>query len=259
MEKFITHNQKSWDKQAEEQGAWSTPVSCEQIEQAKQGNWEVHLTPQPLPKEWLGNIKGKKILCLASAGGQQAPILSAAGAEVVVFDLSEKQLDKDRKVAEQNNLSLQAVQGDMRDLSAFANESFDIVFNPISNLYIPDVNEVWKEAHRVLRQGGTLLCSFYNPIVFVGDKAEEYREQGVIKPIHSIPYSEIDEASEEEKARKEKNGEAFVFGHSLSDLIGGQIRAGFSIDGFVEEYQPHPRFVIDHYLPTFLGTKALKK
>lgn len=34
--------------------------------------------------------------------------------------------------------------------------------------------------------------------------------------------------------------------------------AGFMITGFAEDYQPHPRFVIDHYLPTFLSTCAIK-
>ena len=93
----------------------------------------------------------------------------------------------------------------------------------------------------------------------MGDKAIEYSEQGLIKPAHRIPYAEIEEVSEKEKRRKEANNEAFVFGHSLTDLIGGQIKVGFTIDGFIEEFQPHPRFVIDHYLPTFLATKAIKK
>ncbi|EDV0150123.1 class I SAM-dependent methyltransferase, partial [Salmonella enterica subsp. enterica] len=125
MTDFLTSNQAAWDKQAEQQQAWSTPVSAELIAAAKQGNWDVHLTPQPLPKTWLGDVKGKRILCLASAGGQQAPVLAAAGADVTVFDLSDKQLEHDRQVAQRDGLTLQAVQGDMRDLSAFADGTFD--------------------------------------------------------------------------------------------------------------------------------------
>ena len=86
---FIVHNQAAWDKQALEQKPWSQPVSSELIAAAKQGEWEVHITPRPLPKSWLGDVTNKNILCLASAGGQQGPVLAAAGAVVSVFDLSE--------------------------------------------------------------------------------------------------------------------------------------------------------------------------
>lgn len=68
--------------------------------------WQVHLTPTPVDDAWLGNVKDKKILCLASAGGQQAPVLAAAGANVTVFDFSQKQLDQDKMVAERDNLTL---------------------------------------------------------------------------------------------------------------------------------------------------------
>ena len=172
--------------------------------EAKKGNWKVHLTPNPVKKEWLADIKGKNILCLASAGGQQAPILAAAGGIVTVFDLSEGQLSKDSQLAQKHQLALTTQQGDMADLSVFSDESFDIVFHPISNLYVPDVNPVWQECYRVLRENG------------------------------------------------------LVFGHSLTDLIGGQLRAGFLLQDFVEDFAPQARFLIDSYIPTFLASKAIK-
>lgn len=258
MSDFITANQKAWDKQAESQQIWSTPVDKKTISEAKQGNWNIHLTPTPLPKEWLGDIKGKRILCLASAGGQQAPILAAAGAIVTVFDLSTKQLEQDRLVAVRDNLELEIVQGDMRSLHAFTNETFDLIFHPISNLYIPDVNPVWQECHRVLKTNGKLLASFFNPIVFVDDREKKPEEQDIIKPRFKMPFSELDALSSEQIAQKHQKQEAFVFGHSLTDLIGGQINAGFNIAGFLEDWQPTPRFIIDNYLPTFLATLAIK-
>ncbi|KAG1255048.1 hypothetical protein G6F68_010565 [Rhizopus microsporus] len=51
-------------------------------------------------------------------------------------------------------------------------------------------------------------------------------------------------------------GDALTFGHSLTELIGGQLDAGFVIDRFMEDWQPQPRFLIDRYLPTFLATRA---
>ncbi|KAG1318310.1 hypothetical protein G6F63_015276 [Rhizopus arrhizus] len=59
----------------------------------------VRLTPRALPLDWLGDVRGRRILCLASGGGQQAPVLAAAGADVTVFDLSDGQLEQDRRHA----------------------------------------------------------------------------------------------------------------------------------------------------------------
>lgn len=52
MMDFIIANQKAWDKQAASQQPWSTPVDSQTIEEAKKGNWEIHLTPTPLNKAW---------------------------------------------------------------------------------------------------------------------------------------------------------------------------------------------------------------
>lgn len=146
----------------------------------------------------------------------------------------------------------------MRSLQIFPDNSFDIIFHPISNLYIPDVNPVWQECYRVLKPQGRLLSSFFNPIVFVDDREKLTDEHNIIRPRYRMPFSELENLSPEQIEVKQKNQEAFVFGHSLKDLIGGQIRVGFTITGFQEDWQPNPRFVIDNYLPTFLATLAIK-
>jgi ubiquinone/menaquinone biosynthesis C-methylase UbiE len=256
---LLSHNRLAWDQQATQQCEWSRPVSVEAIAAARSGQWQVHLTPGAMKPGWLGDVKGKKILCLASAGGQQAPILAAAGAQVTVFDISDKQLEQDRMVAQRDGLLLSTVQGDMRDLSIFADGTFDCIFHPISNLYVPDIRPVWRECYRVLKGGGKLLASFYNPIVFVGDRNPEYAEEGVIRPRFTLPYSEIDHLNAEAVAAKRERGEALVFGHSLTEQIAGQLEAGFVLEGFQEDMQPTPRFLIDQFLPTFIATCAIKR
>lgn len=255
---FIKHNKGAWDRQALAQNEWSKAVTTDLVERAKQGDWDVYLTPTALDKKWLGEIKGKRVLCLASAGGQQGPILSAAGAEVVVYDLSQEQLNQDEMVAKRDNLSLSTIQGDMTDLSCFEDNSFDLIFHPISNHYVSDVNLVWKESHRVLKKGGALLSSFFNPVVFVGDRNPSDRLNGVIRPKYHLPYADIVDLDKEEIEAKIAKGEALVFGHTLSDLIGGQLRAGFMMTDYWEEMQPNPRFLIDEYLPTFIATRCIK-
>ena len=125
------HNSIAWDKNVEEGIEWSIPVSSEEIERARAGDWKVILTPvKAVPREWFGDVKDKDILCLASGGGQQAPILAAAGARVTSFDNSAKQLEQDRFVAERDNLKITLEKGDSADLSRFADASFDLIFHP---------------------------------------------------------------------------------------------------------------------------------
>lgn len=255
---ILEHNSAAWDRQARQHCEWSRPVDAATIAAARAGDWQVRLTPGPLPAGWLPEVRGLRILCLASGGGQQAPVLAAAGAEVLVLDASAEQLARDREVAERDGLQLETLQGDMRDLSALADARFDCVFHPISNLYVPDIRPVWRECFRVLRPGGRLLSSFYNPVVFVADRDPRHAEQGLIKPRFTLPYSDLDDLSPEELAAKHERGEALVFGHSLAEQIGGQLEAGFVLRGFHEDAQPNPRFVIDRYLPTFLATWAEK-
>ena len=254
----LAHNRTSWDRQAEQQCAWSRPVTAEEIAAARNGDWQVRLTPSPLPAGWLDDVRGLRILCLASGGGQQAPLLAAAGADVTVFDASDGQLQLDRMVAQREHLALGIVQGDMRDLSVLTDAAFDLVFHPISNLYVPDIGPVWRECFRVLRSGGSLLSSFYNPVVFVGDRDPRFAEQELIRPRYTLPYSDLEQLDAQALEGKAQRGEALVFGHSLSAQIGGQLEAGFVLTGFYEDQQPQPRFVIDRYLPTFLATRASK-
>ena len=129
--KYVEENRKIWDKRSEQNDIWSVPVSEEEISLARKGIWSIVLTPQKaVPASWFPEyITGKKVLCLASGGGQQAPILAAAGADVIVLDNSKKQLEKDEFVARRDNLVIGTVQGNMQDLSMFSDEYFDLFSN----------------------------------------------------------------------------------------------------------------------------------
>ncbi|MGB0716099.1 MAG: class I SAM-dependent methyltransferase, partial [Phycisphaerae bacterium] len=151
------YNSAAWDHEVEKQTEWTRPVSEARIADARKGNFSIVLTPQiPVPAEWFPPLQGADVLCLACGGGQQSPVLAAAGANVTVLDNSEKQLGQDRLVAEREGLDITLVKGDMRDLSVFDDSSFDLIFHPVSNGYISDVRPVWLESFRVLRPGGSL-------------------------------------------------------------------------------------------------------
>lgn len=255
MVDFVSYNRKAWDLQVEKGNVWTQPVSPSVIEEARNGKWEIVLTPtKPVPKDWLLPLGGKKVLCLASGGGQQGPVLAAAGADVIVFDNSAKQLQQDEIVAKRDHLHLRTELGDMRDLSRFGDESFDLIVHPVSNCFVDTVLPVWKEAYRVLKRGGSLLAGFVNPILFIFDLKAWDAGELIIR--HKIPYSDTSDLTGEElRELVLDQDEPLSFGHTLRDLIQGQIEAGFLIAGFYEDIGEGP---LDNYIDCMIATKAIK-
>lgn len=250
------YNQEAWDREVERGNQWTVPVGLDVIEAARRGQWDVLLTDtKPVPKAWFPEMRGAEVLCLASGGGQQAPVFAAVGAKVTVLDNSPGQLAQDRLVAERESLDLQTVQGDMRDLSTFADGSFDLVFHPVSNLFVPEVRPVWTEAFRVLRRGGTLLAGFLNPAVYIFD-LDLADNTGELRVRYQLPYAAETSLSEEGFRDQIERGEPLEFSHTLEDQIGGQTDAGFVISGFYEDR--HRDDPIAAYMPTFVATRAMK-
>ena len=249
------YNRTAWDAQVEQRNRWTVPVSSEVIARARRGEWEVVLTPAtPVPRDWFPDLKDCDTLALASGGGQQGPVLAAAGARVTVFDNSARQLDQDRHVAERDGLTLATVQGDMADLSAFADGSFDLVFHPCANCFAEDVKPVWRECFRVLRSGGVLLSGFSNPANFIFDAAA--LEQGTFVVRHRLPYSELTDITPAQRQAYMDKSEPLMFGHTLDDQIGGQLAAGFVLTALFEDSDPDN--ALSRHIATYIATRALK-
>ncbi len=250
----VAHNREAWDRQVDSDDEWTRPVDAETVARARGGDWSVVLIGyEAMPREWLPTeLNGTRILGLASGGGQQGPVLAAAGAEVTVFDNSPKQLLRDEEVAARDGLQIRTVLGDMRDLSMFADGSFDVVFNPVSNVFCPELAPVWRESFRVLRPGGLLLTGFMNPDVFIFDEAALDRGELVVR--HPLPFRSEDLP---ESDRLEVYGDGpLVYSHSLSEQIGGQLAAGFHLTHLHEG--PHHADATAKYLPAYFATRALK-
>ena len=253
------HNRTAWDKEVERGNKWTVPVSVAVIAAAKRGQWEILLTPsKPVPRTWFPDLEGLDVLCLASGGGQQGPILAAGGAKVTVLDNSPRQLEQDRLVAERHALHIATVEGDMADLSGFSDQSFDLIVHPVSNCIVPEVRQVWAETFRVLRHGGVLLAGFSNPAIYLFDYDLADRT-GVLQIKYGLPYSDLTSLTGEERQQYIETGTPLEFSHTLEDQIGGQLDAGFLLTGLFEDAYPEDENdLLTNYMPTFIATRAIK-
>lgn len=249
------YNRYAWNRQVDINNKFTIPVDPQTVAAARKGEFSVLLTEtKPVPSEWFPPFQGLNLLGLACGGGQQGPVFAALGANVTIFDNSPAQLERDRQVAAREGLNIRTVEGDMRDLSAFGDEAFDLVFHPVSNVFCPEVRPVWREAFRVLRHGGLLLSGFANPIYYMfGTHADE---QKTLQVRYAIPYSDLNDMEPEELDICIEEGIPLEFGHTLSDLIAGQIDAGFVITGFYEDICPDSP--LSQYHPAYIATRAVK-
>ena len=243
-------NSEFIDKWANEGWEWGHPIDHETFEKAKNNDWSVVLTPtKPVPKEWFCEMKGAKVLGLASGGGQQMPIFSALGAECTVLDYSEKQLQSEKEVAKRESYEINLVKADMTKPLPFEDEAFDLIFHPVSNCYIEDVVHVWKECYRILKKGGILLAGLDNGINFIFDDEEE-------KLMNKLPFNPLKDKELYEKSLK--NDWGIQFSHTIEEQIGGQLQAGFILTDIFEDINGQGR-LHDFNVPTFYATRAVKK
>lgn len=242
-------NAKTIDRWIEEGWEWGIPISHEEFVKAMNGEWEVVLTPtKPVPKSWFGELKGKRLLGLASGGGQQMPIFTALGAVCTVLDYSDKQLESEWLVAERENYQIEIIKADMSKPLPFADESFDIIFHPVSNCYVREVEPIWRECFRILKKGGVLLSGLDNGMNFLFGEDET-------KVVNSLPFDPI--ANPEQRRQLEADDCGMQFSHTLEEQIGGQLRAGFTLTDLYEDTNGEG-FLHEMNIPCFVATRAVK-
>ena len=197
------------------------------------------------PKEKLGDLSGRHVLCLASGGGQQSMAFALLGAIVTVVDLSAAQLEQDRLAAAHHKVDIQTVEADMRDLSRLEPSTFDLVYQPYSINFVPDPTIVFGEVARVLRTGGFYSLQCANPC-FAGLVAEDWDGQGYPLRLPYVQGEPVEYKDEPWVFRGEMPNEVIhrprEYRHTLGTLVNGLISHGFLLLSLEEEYLGDPDF-----------------
>jgi SAM-dependent methyltransferase len=191
---------------------------------------------------WLpASVRGMNVLCLAAGGGWQSILYASAGANVTVVDLSPEMLHQDVQEAARRKLAVRVIEGSMDDLSPLADESFDIVHQPVSTCYVPDIVAVYREIARVLRDGGLYISQHKQPAslqIVERDGHDRYvlgvcyYHQGPLPPVGDDSYREPG---------------AVEFLHRWEDLIGGLCRVGLSLEDFCEPHRGDEKAPPGHF------------
>lgn len=242
-------NAKTIDRWVREGWEWGQPIDHETFLRARVGDWSVVLTPtKPVPRDWFGDLRGKRVLGLASGGGQQMPIFAAAGAVCTVLDYSEEQLKAERKVAEREGYAIEIVRADMTKPLPFADGAFDLVFHPVSNCYVREVKPIWRECFRVLKPGGYLLSGTDHFVNYLVDEDEE-------RIVNRLPFDPLEDPAQMAQLQRDDCG--VQFSHTLEEQINGQLEAGFTLLALYEDTNGQGR-LHDLNVPTFLAMRSRK-
>lgn len=229
MDEVSKYNLERWNAMVEANAIFTRPILNLDLQTARD-----HIDEEGV----FGDVAGKNVLCLASGGGQQSVCFALLGANVTVFDMSKKQLDRDREAAELYNLKTEIVQGDMRDLSGFEEASFDIVYHAYSINFVPDAKAVFREVARVLRSKGIYHFNCANPF-FIALKQADWNGEGYVLKSPYIEGAEIEYEDESWVFRDETPEKAIKpcreFRHNLSTLVNGLIENDFTILKILEQ------------------------
>lgn len=230
MDAIARYNRERWDDLVRAGVAFSLPALELDRESAR-----VMVDPEGV----LGDLAGADVLCLAGGGGQQTAAFALLGARVSVLDFCEGQLERDLEAAAHYGTQVHTVEGDMRDLSPFGDDAFDVVWQAHSLNFVPDPRPVFSEVARVLRPGGRYRLECTNPFVH-GLWSEPWTDAGY--PLRR-PYVDGAEIVHDEPGWKVRRPDGSVirvagpreWRHALSTLSNELVRRGFLLRGIWED------------------------
>lgn len=250
MDEYTQINRQTIDRWVDEGWEWGKPIDQAAYVNAQNGVWDVVLTPtKTVPHSWFGDLKGKKVLGLASGGGQQMPIFAALGADCTVLDYSPRQLESERMVARRENYEIRIVEADMTKPLPFLDGEFDLIFSPVSSCYIRELAPLFRECYRILKPGGVFLSAHDSyGTNYIVDENEE-------KIAFGLPFDPL--ANPEQMAYLMKEDCGVQFSHTVEEVVGEQLKAGFVLTDIYEDTNGSGR-LHELHIPTMLAIRARK-
>lgn len=214
------HNRRAWDALVREKQRFTIPARDEEF-----------ANPLRFVDQlgWLGgDIRGRKLLCLAAGGGKHGPLYAAAGADVTVVDISPAMLELDREVAAERGLQLRTVESSIDDLTAFSPGEFDIVVQPVSTCYVPQIAPVYQAVARITRPGGLYISQHKTPTNLQAEQKPGARSYELTEPYYRTgPLPPVAGSRLREEGTLE-------FLHRWEEILGHLCRSGFVIEDVVE-------------------------
>ncbi len=207
------------------------------------------------------DLEGKRVLSLAGGGGWDAVLFAELGATTALFDISKRQLATVRALARDRGTKLRFVQGDMRDLSAFADGEFDIVSHHHSMVFVPDANRVIGEVARILAPGGIYVLSTMHPVALRMQETWTGTGWGLKQRYFDDGHIPFEDAFWEFGAVKVK-ARTLEYGHRTSDLVNACAKNGLLVDGLweyspsYEGGEPGSAEELERWLPAYLEIRA---
>lgn len=256
----VAANKRLWERLAKDGCGFTVPwldLDIAAVQRCADGA-QLPRIPDPMSAMWpaslLAGLEGKDVLCLASGGGQQSAVMGLLGAKVTVVDLSERQIEGDVRAATHYGYEVNAIVGDMRDLSMLPADAFDLVWQGPSMAYVPDVREVYRGVARVIKPGGFYRADAQDAGVACACETWENGGYKIDTPFsHSVLY---------------RPDGGVEFRHYLSDAFNGLIEHGFSIRGVFEDpnhfhefpdAKPGEWYHVIQYLPHHLAIVAFRE
>ena len=176
------------------------------------------------------------------------PIFAALGAICTVLDYSPRQIESERLVARREGYEIEAIRADMTKPLPFADDSFDLIFHPVSNCYVEEVKPIWRECFRVLKPGGRLLAGMDHYVNYLVDDDET-------AIVNALPFNPLRNPEQMKQLRDADCG--VQFSHTIEEQIGGQLEAGFRLLALYEDTNGEGR-LHELNVPTMLATLAEK-
>ena len=241
------HNRRAWDAMVHRKQRFARPASDD----------DFATTIKELdPRGWLGEVTSKRVLCLAAGGGRQGPIYAAAGAEVTVVDISAAQLELDREVAVERGIDLRTVQTSMDDLTMFQLGEFDLVIQPVSTCYVPDIRLTYQQVARVTRVGGIYVSQHKQPTSLQSGTQSSTSGYEV-----ATPYYQEDPLPPVAGSLHREEG-TLEFLHRWEQLIGSMCQSGFVVEDLSEPLHAKPGASLNsfahrsQFIPPYVRIKA---